>query len=874
MMKHRHASRLHRWFFLSLCVGLLAPPGVHAQSTDGLVPRFEPGPSPLMLQRPAKAGAFFDVVGRRSAIFGYENKPFEVWTYPLMILRDFQLSFQLENYAGAFSGLETMTHIEVRPEATTITYTHAAFTVRQILFAPVDEMGVVMLLDIDSTRPLAVTASFRPDLRLMWPAGLMTGGLIWDAESHTYTIVEESRRFVGMIGAPGARDTSVMPYQEEPRDTPTRFVLETTPEMTADYLIPIVVAGSVTGREEAQATYDRLLGAAEALYRENARYYEDLLQTSLHLRTPDGRFNNAFAWAKIGTEKGLATNPMLGTGFVAGYRTAGNSERPGFAWFFGRDALWTTLALIAYGDFEAARTALDFLQQFQRDDGRIPHEVSQSAALLPWFDEYEYPWASADATPLFIIAHADYWHATGDRAYLRKNWPALQNAFAYTAATDTDGNHLVENTNVGHGWVEGGLLYPAHEEIYMQGLWIEAAESLAEMADVLGESDAAIEARLAAERTREATEATYWLDDEGFYAFATREPGSADLFEEDTVRPAVPLWWGHLDNARAQRAIDYLGGGALATDWGTRILSDRSSLYDPLSYHNGSVWPLFTGWASMGAYRYGRSHVGYQALTANAMLTYQDALGYVTELLSGDYNTAFGRSSHHQVWSEAMVVTPAVRGMLGLEVKDGARRLRFAPQLPADWDFVSIQNVKARQARYNFAYQRLSNGNVQIVIEAGGGTGVEQIELAPAFPLDAVVQTVRVNDLNVPFNLVEQGDVQHVVFTVDANAPRIEATLNIKPGTSVYVRPQEAPPGSTNQGLRVLQSRAEVDALNLVVEGLGGRAYTLYVRTSKRIRQAEGVSVRRTPSRETALTIRFDGPEGEYVRRAIRLPLE
>ena len=69
-----------------------------------------------------------------------------------------------------------------------------------------------------------------------------------------------------------------------------------------------------------------------------ARYYADLLQRTVHLRTPDNTFNNAFAWAKIGTEKGLATNPMLGTGFVAGYRTAGNSERPGFAWFFGRDA--------------------------------------------------------------------------------------------------------------------------------------------------------------------------------------------------------------------------------------------------------------------------------------------------------------------------------------------------------------------------------------------------------------------------------------------------------------------------------------------------------------------------------------------------------
>src|SRR5918912_4427743 len=122
------------------------------------------------------------------------------------------------------------------------------------------------------------------------------------------------------------------------------------------------------------------------------------------------------------------------------------------------------------------------------------------------------------------------------------------------------------------------------------------------------------------------------------------------LIDEDTVLPAVPLWWRTLDATRADAEIDHLGSGRMATDWGARIISNRSRLYDPLSYHYGSVWPLFTGWASVGAYRYGRPTVGYQALMANALLTYANALGYVTELLSGDFQAPFGRSSHHQVW--------------------------------------------------------------------------------------------------------------------------------------------------------------------------------------------------------------------------------
>ena len=120
-------------------------------------------------------------------------------------------------------------------------------------------------------------------------------------------------------------------------------------------------------------------------------------------------------------DKGLATNPALGTGLVAGFRTSGNSERPGFAWFFGRDALWTSLALTASGGIDTARTALAFLAKFQREDGKIPHEISQSAALVPWFSEFPYAWASADATPLYVIAHADLWRTAGDRAYLEQS---------------------------------------------------------------------------------------------------------------------------------------------------------------------------------------------------------------------------------------------------------------------------------------------------------------------------------------------------------------------------------------------------------------------------------------------------------------------
>ena len=116
----------------------------------------------------------------------------------------------------------------------------------------------------------------------------------------------------------------------------------------------------------------------------------------------------------------------------------------------------------------------------------------------------------------------------------------------------------------------------------------------------------------------------------------------APLVDEDTVLPAVPLCFGTVSDDRAQREVDHLGASSLATDWGDRLLSNQSALSDPLSYHYGSVWPLFTGWASVGAYRYGRPHVGFGALTADVLLTWSNALGCITELLSGDSRRRWG----------------------------------------------------------------------------------------------------------------------------------------------------------------------------------------------------------------------------------------
>jgi glycogen debranching enzyme len=865
-----------------------------------LVPKFPLTTSGLELQRRTHAGAFLDVLGRRSAVFGYEHRKLEAWVYPLQVLEDFEVSFRLEGYPLELSGADTSATIDVRPEATTITYSHSAFTVRQTILAPLEEPGVLMLFDVDSVLPLTLNVRFRPRLKLMWPAGLMTGGLSWDEKERAYFITEETGRFVGVVGSPAARDVSVMPYQEEPRDVPAEFTVSVPPDELKTGFVPVVIAGSVKGRADAQAAYRRILGSARALYEKNVEHYRRLLEETTQVITPDARVNEALQWAKVGIDKGVVENPQLGTGLVAGFRTAGESERPGFAWFFGRDSMWTALAVDSYGDFETVRAALSFLKKFQRADGKIPHEISQSAALIPWFTDYPYPWASADATPLYVIAYADYLRATGDLKFIRDNWDSILKAYRFTAATDTDHNGLVENTAFGHGWVEGGALYPPHEEIYMQGLWVEALGGVEEMATLLKDDATAREAHEAAERTREATEKTYWLPARGFYAFATNLPRAAPreadkgpylerrqqrmneldkatIVDEDTVLPAVPLWWHLLDEERAQSEIEHLGSGHMATDWGARIISDESRLYDPLSYHNGSVWPLFTGWASMGAYQYGRPHVGLQALMSNVLLQRQNALGYVTELLSGDFNSPFGRSSHHQVWSEAMTVTPLLRGLLGVEVTDLGRTVRFAPQLPADWTSVEVRHVTAGAGALDFALSR-RRGQMSIKVRsrgdlAGHAHNPTAVVFAPSFPLDANVRSVKADGRALKYRVEQEGDVQRVEFRVEA-VGETEVVIAYDEGTDVYLPFEPPAPGARSESLRVLRSRAEAGALHLLLEGRGGRTYTLHLKTPHAVGEAAGITATRDGADDYRLNVSFDTSTQDYVRREVVIPLK
>ncbi len=795
------------------------------------------------LSRPVRSWEFLPVVGTRAGLFGDESGRMEGWVYPLKIFRDLHLTFHAGGRALLAESLART--LVVRPESATLLYAGDSFRVRETLFVPVREQGAIILLDVETEQPLEIEAGFVADFALEWPAAIGGTYVDWDVKRRAFVFGEETRKLAAIVGSPTAQDAHQAYETNYSSSNENSLRLGVTPKGHETRLL--VIAASLTSLDEAAKTYQHLSASYADLLRDSAAYYQNYLTQTVNLELPDAALQWAYDWARVSTIQGLVNNPYLGTGLVAGYRTSGTSQRPGFAWFFGRDSLWTSFALNAEGDYATTRTALEFISKFQREDGKIPHEISQSASLVPWFKDFPYPYVSADATPLFIIAMNDYVAQSGDLAFLREKWDSVWKAYQFLRST-YDAQGLAQNAGAGHGWVEGGPLLPVKNEFYQAGLGVEALRSLSSLAGFAGKDD--LKEQLAAEfdQKRALLDQSFWSPGKKIYAFAlTQNNQRAD---EASVLATVPMWFGLPDPDHADQMIALLSEADHETDWGMRIISSRSKVYDGSGYHFGAVWPLFTGWASVGEYKYHRSLPAYFNLRANALLGLDGSLGHFTEVLSGDYYQSFSTSSPHQIWSAAMVVSPILRGMFGLQTDAANHQVLLAPHVPADWTSFAIRNVHVGSAAVDFQYHKTADS---IVLETKStGAGDCWVDFSPALSLRAKVVGVEMNGKRLPYEVQSkdggqstsagQSEDQHVTLRFPAHGGSTRVVIRVKNDFGLSLSNELPPLGSASRGLRVITESWNPARTQLTVEvsGLPGAQYELAAWNASQISSVEG----------------------------------
>jgi glycogen debranching enzyme len=761
----------------------------------------------------------------------------------------------------------------------TVVYSHATFTVRQHFLVPLNEPGMIVLLDVSSVGPLEVVASFKADLDLMWPAGIGGQYAFYDGDNNRFILSESRREYNGFIGSPFTTEGSTHPAHATP-DAPSVFRIAVDLERAKDEFVPIVIAGGIMPRDSLTVVYSRLLERAHDYYEQRVEHAREIRESFASIRGPDHELGLALEWAKVNLDESLACNPDLGCGLVAGYGTSGRGRRPGFGWFFGGDASINILGILPYGGFELARHGLDFQRRNRRADGKMPHEVTQSAKRTRenWYSDFPYAYYHADTTPYWVVALYQYWLQTADTAFVRESWDAVADAYRWGLASDSDGDMIVDNTAAGLGAVEVGALGAGlHQDIYLAGIWVESLRGVADLAAAVGEAEMAEEAARVFETAKRNLEREYYIDDEGLYAFGVLEDGATN--PAVTVWPATAMSFELLDRQRAQNYMDALASHRLLSDWGARMLDWDHELYHPMQYNMGTVWGFVTGFAGWALYNYGRPHAGYDALWANARSTFYDALGRNPELQSGAFRRTLDTTVPHQFFATSMIPTPLFRGMLGLAADAPRDAFTFAPQLPADWRALAVRKYPVGSSTLDIVIRHAPPAGSGAACGESSATEFTAwftrdgegdpltVSFAPVLSPGSRIMEVEANGESVEYETSQRTDgVQPTLtFAVDARA---EATVRYRPGIAISPRRPQPVEGQEATELRIIRytyDEAREDYA-LLVEGRGGRTYDVQLISPCGV-PTDMQSV--APGRYMARVI-FSGPEDRFVTQEIR----
>jgi glycogen debranching enzyme len=464
--------------------------------------------------------------------------------------------------------------------------------------------------------------------------------------------------------------------------------------------------------------------AATALEKSRAEYC--LVEGS------SGRFNQ---WVR----RSAADVRMLAT-----HTPHGEYPYAGVPWFstpFGRDGIITALQLLwinprlARGvlSYLAATQAEGFHAEQDAEPGKILHETRSGEMARLGEVPFGRYYGSVDATPLFVVLAGEYFARTDDRAFIRGLWPHIERALEWIDRDgDRDGDGFVEYARrsatglVHQGWkdsqdavfhADGQLADPPIALCEVQAYVYAARTHAAAIAEALGDAPRATRLRQQADVLRAAFEAQFWCEEEATYALAL--DGRKRPCRVRSSNAGQCLFGGIASPERARRVGEMLVGPHVFSGWGIRTIAAGEQRYNPMSYHNGSVWPHDNGLIAAGFSRYRFDDLIAAPFGAlfDASLA-MDAFR-LPELLCGFHRrtgegpTLYPVACSPQAWSSG-VVFQLIQACVHLSVDAAARRLVVdRPILPAFLTYLKFENLELPFGTVDLLLDRRPDRTVQ-----------------------------------------------------------------------------------------------------------------------------------------------------------------
>lgn len=793
----------------------------------------------LQMQKQEAGSDFVSLAGRRMLVMGKQKGGIdEIWTHPFMSFRDVEAGII---YKGTDSivWLNSLTpRITISPELIIREYKVNGSLIKEITTVSMDKPLAVVHYEWDGAAIDKILIKYTSNFRYMWPYSDKVAASIrysWVPGMNAAVSSAQEGDLAGIMGFSSRPEDHLLGQYKGFRSENGKLtgnqtdliqlsgVFNFNAAEVKGNLSAYMVAGN-EGLNNALNIYQQESKGFEKLFDRSSQYFSNLLSNSMMITTPDEKFNTGYKWALARTDQFMQETPGLGTSLMAGFGTTAKgwgggqkiSGRPGYAWYFGRDAQWSGMAINAYGGHAMVKKALEVFVRFQDLNGKIYHELTSSGAV-----HYD----ASDATPLYVVLAASYLKQSGDLEYIRGIWPSLKRAMDFCYSTDTDRDGLIEITNVGHGWIEGGPLFGAHTEVYLAGCWVAALDAASYMSQILDKESLSKSYTNDAAKVRSIIDQEFW-NKEGQY-FSTGKMIDGSFMKEETILSAVPVYFNAVtDPAKAKKTTASFAGNGYSTDWGLRILPESSKIFNPGAYHAGMVWPLFSGFASLAEYKTGAYVSGFTHIMDNLLLYRNYGLGSAEETLNGSVYKPAGVCAQ-QGWSETMILQPVSEGMLGLEPDALANRIAISPRFPWQWQEVKVDHIRFGHHDLNF---KMITGKKSTTYHFKKKPGKDcSIVFSPSLPAGTVIKKLLINGKEHSFS--SKSNPESITLLLSELNLRDEIVIEIfhNGGIGALALINEPEPGDSNKGAKIINQELTDKKFTVTLEGLSGNSYQFEV---------------------------------------------